>query len=124
VLSYEKNKTLEAIKNVTANEPYSVGHFPARPVMPGVLIIEALAQAAGVLIVKSLDLPEDHKHIYFFAGIDNVRFKRVVEPGDQLKLHVEVLKVRRDLWKFLGTATVDGEVACTAEIMTIKGSEE
>lgn len=123
VLSYEKNKSLEAIKNVTANEPYFVGHFPVRPVMPGVLIIESLAQAAGILIVKSIDLPEYHEHIYFFAGVDNVRFKRVVEPGDQLKLHVEVLKVRRDLWKFLGVASVGDEVACSAEIMTIKGSE-
>lgn len=123
VLEYEENKTLVAIKNVTANEPYFMGHFPVRPVMPGVLIIEALAQAAGILIVKSIHLPEYHQDIYFFAGVDNVRFKRVVEPGDQLKLAVEVLKVRRDLWKFLGTASVDGEVACTAEIMTIKGSE-
>jgi 3-hydroxyacyl-[acyl-carrier-protein] dehydratase len=123
VLSYEKHKTLVAIKNVTANEPFFVGHFPARPVMPGVLIIEALAQAAGILIVKSNDLPEYHQHIYFFAGIDNVRFKRVVEPGDQLTLNIEVLKERRDLWKFLGVAMVGEEVACTAEIMTIKGSE-
>src|SRR3990167_8332906 len=92
VLSYEKHKSLVAIKNVTVNEPYFMGHFPVRPVMPGVLIIESLAQAAGILIVKSLDLPENHQHIYYFAGIDNVRFKRVVEPGDQLKLHIEVIK--------------------------------
>lgn len=123
VLSYEKHKTLVAIKNVTANEPFFAGHFPVRPVMPGVLIVEALAQAAGILTVKSIDLPEHHQHIYFFAGLDNVRFKRVVEPGDQLMLHVELIKVRRDLWKFLGTAKVGDEIACTAEIMTIKGSE-
>mgnify|MGYP000053006770 CR=1 FL=1 len=123
VLSYELNKSLVAIKNVTANEPYFQGHFPRRPVMPGVLIIEALAQAAGILQVKSLDLPEDHEDIYFFAGVDNARFKRVVEPGDQLTLEIKVLKTRRDLWKFLGTASVAGEVACTAELMTIKGSE-
>lgn len=123
VLSYELNKSLVAIKNVTANEPYFQGHFPRRPVMPGVLIIEALAQAAGILQVKSLDLPEDHEDIYFFAGVDNARFKRVVEPGDQLTLEIKVLKIRRDLWKFLGTASVAGEVACTAELMTIKGSE-
>ena len=123
VLSYELHKSLIAIKNVTANEPYFQGHFPRRPVMPGVLIIEALAQAAGILQVKSLDLPEYHEDIYFFAGVDNVRFKRVVEPGDQLKLEAEVLKIRRGLWKFLGTASVAGEVACTAELMTIKGSE-
>ncbi len=123
VLSYELDKSLVAIKNVTANEPYFQGHFPRRPVMPGVLIIEALAQASGILQVKSLDLPADHEDIYFFAGADNIRFKRVVEPGDQLKLEVEVLKVRSGVWKFLGIASVDGEMACTAEIMTIKGSE-
>lgn len=123
VLSYELNQSLVAIKNVTANEPYFQGHFPVRPVMPGVLIIEALAQAAGILQVKSLGLPEHHEDIYFFAGVDNARFKRVVEPGDQLKLEINVIKVRRGLWKFLGVASVDGEMACTAELMTIKGSE-
>jgi len=123
VLSYELNKSLVAIKNVTANEPYFQGHFPVRPVMPGVLIIEALAQASGILQVRSLDLPENHEDIYFFAGVDNARFKRVVEPGDQLKLEVSVIKARRGLWKFLGVASVDGEMACTAELMTIKGSE-
>ena len=123
VLSYEPYKTLKAIKNVTTNEPYFQGHFPVKPVMPGVLLIEALAQAAGILTVKSLDLPEYHEDIYYFAGVDKVRFKRVVEPGDQLLLEVEIIKYRRDLWKFLGVATVDGEVACTAELMTVKGSE-
>lgn len=123
VLELDKHKSLVAIKNVTANEPFFQGHFPIRPVMPGVLIIESLAQAAGLLIVKSIDLPEYHQDIYFFAGVDNARFKRVVEPGDQLKLEVTVLKARRDLWKFQATASVDGEIACTAEIMTIKGSQ-
>src|SRR3990167_4052796 len=123
VLSYEPYKTLKAIKNVTTNEPYFQGHFPVKPVMPGVLLIEALAQAAGILTVKSLDLPEYHEDIYYFAGVDKVRFKRVVEPGDQLLLEVEIIKYRRDLWKFLGVATVDVEVACTAELMTVKGSE-
>ncbi|OGO93471.1 MAG: 3-hydroxyacyl-[acyl-carrier-protein] dehydratase FabZ [Coxiella sp. RIFCSPHIGHO2_12_FULL_44_14] len=122
VLSYEANQSLIAIKNVTANEPYFQGHFPVRPVMPGVLIIEALAQAAGILTVKSVGLPEYHEDIYFFAGVDNVRFKRVVEPGDQLILDIKVLKTRHGLWKFLGTASVGDEIACTAEIMTIKGS--
>src|SRR3990167_1319066 len=116
VLSYEVHKSLVAIKNVTANEPYFQGHFPVRPVMPGVLIIEALAQAAGVLQVKSMNLPEYHEDIYFFAGVDKVRFKRVVEPGDQLRLDVKLLKSRRGLWIFLGEASVDGEMACTAEL--------
>ncbi|MBW5802314.1 3-hydroxyacyl-ACP dehydratase FabZ [Coxiella endosymbiont of Ornithodoros amblus] len=121
VIKIEKDKSLVAIKNVTVNEPFFTGHFPVRPVMPGVLIIESLAQAAGILIVKSLNLPEDHKDIYFFAGVDNARFKRVVEPGDQLTLEVKVLKVHRGLWKFEGKATVDDQLACKAELMTIKG---
>lgn len=123
VLSWEKFKSLIAIKNITANEPYFIGHFPARPVMPGVLIIEALAQASGILMARSTDLPEYHEHIYLFAGVDNARFKRIVVPGDQLKLEVEVLKSRRDLWKFSCTASVEGETACIAELMTIKGSD-
>ena len=123
VLSYEVEKSLVAIKNVTANEPYFQGHFPVRPVMPGVLMVEALAQASGLLIVKSTDLPEGHEKLFFLAGVDNARFKRVVEPGDQLQLNIEVLKIRRDLWKFLGTATVDGDLACSAELITIKGSK-
>ncbi|WP_267256509.1 3-hydroxyacyl-ACP dehydratase FabZ [Coxiella endosymbiont of Ornithodoros maritimus] len=121
VIKIEKDKSLVAIKNVTVNEPFFTGHFPVRPVMPGVLIIESLAQAAGILIVKSLNFPEDHKDIYFFAGVDNARFKRVVEPGDQLTLEVKVLKVHRALWKFEGKATVDDQLACKAELMTIKG---
>lgn len=121
VLSFEPFKSLTAIKNITVNEPFFQGHFPSKPVMPGVLIIESLAQAAGILTVKSLELPEYHEDIYYFAGVDNARFKRVVEPGDQLLLSVEIIKRRRDLWKFVGTAMVDDEVACTAELMTVKG---
>lgn len=123
VMAMEKHKSLVAIKNVTANEPFFSGHFPVRSVMPGVLIVEALAQAAGLLIVKSIDLPEYHKDIYFFAGIDKARFKRVVEPGDQLQLEIEALKSGR-LWKFTGRATVEGQLACEAEFMTIKRSKE
>ena len=122
VIAIEKHKSLVAIKNVTANEPFFSGHFPIRPVMPGVLIIEALAQAAGLLIVKSIDLLEYHEDIYFFAGIDKARFKRVVEPGDQLQLEIEVLKSGR-LWKFTGKAAVEGQLACEAEFMTIRGSK-
>ncbi len=123
VLSLELNQSVVAIKNVTANEPFFMGHFPVRPVMPGVLIIEALAQAAGVLQVKSLGLPEGHNDIYFFAGVNNARFKRVVEPGDQLVMKVNVLKSGR-IWKFSCKATVEDQVACVAEIMTIKGAAE
>lgn len=119
VIAIEKHKSLVAIKNITANEPFFMGHFPVRPVMPGVLIIESLAQAAGILIVKSLDLPEYYEDIYFFAGVDNARFKRVVEPGDQLVLEVRVLKSGR-LWKFKGEAKVGGQLSCKAEFMTIR----
>ena len=120
VISIEKDKSLVAIKNVTANEPFFSGHFPVRPVMPGVLIIESLAQAAGILIVKSLDLAENYKDIYFFAGVDKARFRQVVEPGDQLALTVEVVRVRSGLWKFSGKAMVGNRLACEAEFMTIK----
>ncbi|AJC50310.1 3-hydroxyacyl-ACP dehydratase FabZ [Coxiella endosymbiont of Amblyomma americanum] len=119
VIAMEKHKSLIAIKNITANEPFFMGHFPVRPIMPGVLIIESLAQSAGILIVKSLNLPEYHKEIYFFAGVDNARFKRIVEPGDQLVLEIKVLKSGR-LWKFEGEAKVEGKLACRAEFITIK----
>lgn len=122
VMAIEKHKSLVAIKNVTANEPFFSGHFPVRPVMPGVLIVEALAQAAGLLIVKSINLLEYHEDIYFFAGIDKARFKRVVEPGDQLQLEIEVLKSGR-LWKFTGKAMVEEKLACEAKFMTIRGQK-
>lgn len=112
-------KSLTAIKNVTANESYFCGHFPRRSVMPGVLLIEAMAQASGLLIYKTLDIPPGAE-LYFLAGVDNARFKRLVTPGDQLRLHIELGKRRLDLWKFTGTASVDGEVACVAEFMNIK----
>ena len=112
---------LKAIKSVTCNEQYFNGHFPDYPVMPGVLILEALAQAAGILtFVKKGTLPPKDE-LYFLAGIDKARFKKTVLPGDQLILEVKVLKIRRNLWKFEGIASVKGLVACTAEITTIKG---
>lgn len=123
VLSYEAHQSIQAIKNVTTNEPFFNGHFPARPVMPGVMIVEALAQAAGILIVKTMDAPENHKHIFFLAGVDKVRFKRVVEPGDQLLLEAKVMKVKSTLWKFEAKATVNGVLACSAEIMTVQGED-
>jgi len=124
VLDYEVGKSLVAIKNVTINEPFFCGHFPQRPVMPGVLMLEALAQAAGVLAFVSTGSDPTGDEIYYFAAIDNARFKRIVEPGDQLKLEVEVTKVRRELMKVHATASVDGEVACTADLMSVrKGAE-
>ncbi len=122
VLSCESNKSIVAIKNVSVNEPQFCGHFPQSPVMPGVLMIEALAQAAGVLIYKTLESLPCKDNWFYLVGVDKARFKRIVVPGDQLRLVVEIVKVRRDLWIFKGTATVDGELACSAEIMTARGA--
>lgn len=117
VVAYEKGKWLRAIKNVSFNEPYFQGHFPARPVMPGVLILEALAQATGLLAFKTRAEKPSDKFLYLFVSIDNARFKKPVEPGDQLELCVELLRVKRDMWKFSGVAKVDEEIAATAELM-------
>ena len=122
VLALKENESIRAIKNITNDEPFFQGHFPGKPVMPGVIMVEALAQAGGVLMAKSLDWPANHAHIFFLAGVDNARFKRVVLPGDQLILDIEVLKIRRDLWKVHGKASVSGELACSADIMMIRGS--
>ncbi|OGT63552.1 MAG: 3-hydroxyacyl-[acyl-carrier-protein] dehydratase FabZ [Gammaproteobacteria bacterium RIFCSPHIGHO2_12_FULL_45_9] len=122
ILSYELNRSIVGIKNVTVNEPFFNGHFPVKPVMPGVLMTEAMAQTAGILITKILELPPFHQEIFFLAGLDNVRYKRIVVPGDQLRFEMEVLKVRRELWKFQGMATVAGELACSAEILIVRGS--
>lgn len=121
VIAVEPGKTLVAIKNVTVNEPFFVGHFPEVPVMPGVLIVEALAQASGLLIYKTLNRARDKDELFYLAGIDNARFKRMVLPGDQLRLEIELIKQKLDLWKFKGIASVDGELACSAEFMNIKG---
>ena len=119
VNSYTEWETIEAVKNVTHNEPFFTGHFPTLPVMPGVLMIEALAQASGILMYRSKNrLPGDE--IFYLAGVDKARFKRVVVPGDQLILTVKVLRHRENLWKFEGEASVDGELACSCEFMTIK----
>lgn len=118
------DKTLVAIKNVTVNEPFFPGHFPQKPVMPGVLIIEALAQASGMLIFKTVQRFLDKDFWFYLAGIDNARFKKIVEPGDQLRLEVELIKVKREIWKFKGTATVEGQVACSAEIINARGTLE
>ncbi len=117
VLEYEKDKRLLAIKNVTYNEPYFNGHFPIRPVMPGVLIIEAMAQATGLLAMESNPETVSETSIYLFVGIDKARFKRPVEPGDQLRIEVVQVGMKRGIGIFSGTATVDGNIAATAEIM-------
>jgi 3-hydroxyacyl-[acyl-carrier-protein] dehydratase len=117
VLELEKGKRIKALKNVTINEEFFNGHFPSRPVMPGVLQIEALAQAAALLSFVSNDIEQDGKSIYYFAGIDGARFKRPVEPGDQLVLEVELERAKAGIYKFKSWATVDGERAVEAEIM-------
>jgi len=122
VLSCVPDKSIVAMKNVSVNEPHFSGHFPQSPVMPGVLMIEALAQAAGILIYKTIHTLPSKDNWFYLVGVDNARFKRIVVPGDQLRLEVNIVKVRRDIWKFQGTATVEGELACSAEIMTARGS--
>ena len=117
VVELESNKRIRAIKNVTFNEPYFMGHFPGRPVMPGVLMLEALAQAAGLLAFDAMGQVPDENNIYYFVGIDSARFKRPVEPGDQLILEASIDRVRAGIWKFKGIARVGDEVACEAELM-------
>jgi len=116
ILEFEPAKRIVGIKNVTFNEPYFTGHFPQRPIMPGVLIVEALAQTGGVLAFKSF--PEK-KGLVFFTGIDNARFRKPVIPGDQIKLVLEVIKHRREIWVFEGKAYVDNEVVAEARIMAM-----
>ena len=117
VLELESGKRIKALKNVSVNEPYFVGHFPHRPVMPGVLMLEALAQAAALLSFATLDATPDDNTVYYFAGIDGARFKRPVEPGDQLMLHVEVNRHKAGIFKFNARATVGDELAVSAELM-------
>jgi 3-hydroxyacyl-[acyl-carrier-protein] dehydratase len=115
VIESEPGKRLVAIKNVTINEPFFQGHFPSKPVMPGVLLIEAMAQATGLLAMESTDVPKEA--IYYLVGVDKARFKRPVVPGDQLVFEVEVLKRKREIWVFDAVAKVDDKVVASAEIM-------
>ncbi len=117
VLELEKGKRIVAIKNVTINEPFFTGHFPHVPVMPGVLIIEAMAQAAGILSFQTMGRVSDKRSVYYFVGIDQARFKRPVSPGDQIRLEVEIIRTVRSIWKFSGKALVDGELVAEAELM-------
>ena len=117
VLEFKKNESLLALKNVTINEPFFQGHFPQKPVMPGVLVLEALAQATGLLAFSSGEEGGARDSLYYLVGIDKARFKRPVNPGDQMHLLVEVTKVRRGIWVFDTKATVDDKVVTSAEIM-------
>ncbi len=117
VLNWESGKSITAIKNVTINEEFFNGHFPHKPVMPGVLMIEALAQTAALLSFLTLGLKPDESSIVYFVGIDNARFKRPVEPGDQLKMEVEILRMSRGIFKYKAVGSVDGQIALEAELM-------
>ena len=117
VLELEKNVRIKALKNVTINEPFFPGHFPARPVMPGVLILEAMAQAAALLSFESLDVEPGEDMVVYFVGIDGARFKRPVEPGDQLILEAAIDRVKSGIYRYKARATVEGQLACEAELM-------
>jgi 3-hydroxyacyl-[acyl-carrier-protein] dehydratase len=118
VLDYKPFEYLTAIKNVSMNEPFFQGHFPGNPIMPGVLMLEALAQACAILSDLSRSPKEGYKFLYFFASIDNAKFKYVVTPGDQLRLEVRLQQQKRDFWKMNGAAYVDDKLACSAELMS------
>ena len=125
VLDYELGKSIVAIKNVTANEEYFSGHFPHKPVMPGVLMIEALAQSAALLAFLTMGKKPDSTSVVYFVGIDAARFKRPVGPGDQLRMEVEIIRSSRGIYKFKARGTVDGETALEAELMcTMRSSAD
>ncbi len=119
VIELTPGEHLVGIKNITFNEPQFTGHFPQRVIMPGVLILESLAQATGLLAFKTANDLNSDEELYYLAGIDNARFKRPVEPGDQLRLDVKLVKQKRNLWKFFGEASVDGELVVSADIMCV-----
>ncbi|MDP3438735.1 MAG: 3-hydroxyacyl-ACP dehydratase FabZ [Azonexus sp.] len=120
VLEVVPGKSIHAYKNISMNEPYFVGHFPHHPVMPGVLIMEALAQAAGILSFKTMESKPDANSVFYFVGIDECRFKKPVMPGDQLHLHIQIQRQMRGIWKYIAEARVDGEVVAEAKLMCAK----
>jgi len=120
VLEYKLGEYLIALKNVTINEPFFQGHFPNRPVMPGVLVLEAMAQATGVLAFKTSGLQPDNKSLYYLVGVDNARFKQPVEPGNQLIIEVRITRVKRGVWMYAATAKVDNKVVASADLMCMK----
>ena len=119
VLSLELGKEITAIKNVTINEPFFPGHFPYHPVMPGVLIVEAMAQAAAILSFKTMNTKPSEESVYYFAGIDSARFKRPVSPGDQIVLNVKIDRILKGIWKYSGVATVGNDIVAEASMMCI-----
>ncbi len=119
VISMEVGKNITALKNVTVNEPFFPGHFPYHPVMPGVLIVEAMAQAAAILSFKTMGIKPTEDSVYYFAGIDSARFKKPVSPGDQIILDVKIIRILKVIWKYKGVARVDGKVVAEAGMMCI-----
>ena len=119
VVSMELGKEITAIKNVSVNEPFFPGHFPYHPVMPGVLIVEAMAQAAAILSFKTMNTKPSDDSVYYFAGIDNARFKKPVSPGDQIVITVKIERILKGIWKYAGVAKVDGAVVAEAQMMCI-----
>ena len=117
VIEFQHGQSLVAIKNVSYNEPYFQGHFPNRPVMPAVIILEAMAQATGILVLRSMDKLPSEKSIYYFVGIDGARFRRPVEPGDQLRIEVNLLRSSRGVWKLRSNASVDGGIVASGDLM-------
>lgn len=120
VVEFDKGKRITALKNVTINEPFFQGHFPGTPIMPGVLIVEAMGQAGGVLVIQSLPL-ESRGNLIYFMGFDGVRFRKPVVPGDQLMLELEILKIRSNAVKMAGVAKVDGKTVAEAKLMAAYG---
>jgi 3-hydroxyacyl-[acyl-carrier-protein] dehydratase len=117
VLEIQPGESLVAIKNVSYNESYFQGHFPNRPVMPAVIILEAMAQATGILVLRSMDKLPSEKSIYYFVGIDGARFRRPVEPGDQLRIEVKLIRSSRGIWKLRSNASVDGDIVASGDLM-------
>jgi 3-hydroxyacyl-[acyl-carrier-protein] dehydratase len=124
VLDLVPGERITALKNVSMNEPFFPGHYPHHPVMPGVLIVEAMAQVAAILSFKTMGSRPDGKSVYYFVGIDGARFKRPVTPGDQLILEVSILTSKRGIWKYSAQAKVDGQIAAEAELMCTLRNQE
>lgn len=123
VLEFKKAKFIKAFKNISISDPFFIGHFPKKPIMPGVLIIEALAQAAGILAYKTTNW-DPLNTVFYLASIDKVKFKRIVIPGDKLLLNICVKQARSSAWKFIGKSYVDNNIVCSAEITCLEGSFE
>jgi 3-hydroxyacyl-[acyl-carrier-protein] dehydratase len=123
ILEIEPGKRIVGIKNVTYNEPFFPGHFPGRPIMPGVLIVEAMAQTAGVLAFKSIPEEEQRKPV-LFLGLDNVRFRKPVVPGDQLRMELEITRHRQAIWGFKGKAFVEDQLVAEADLLAMLGEED